>query len=181
MDFEQLLVDIEKGDEDAKEQLYQYFKPIVRNICYGLFLLGGDKEDLLQEGMIALFDCIDNYDSSKGNFVNFARTCIRHRVLTAITQSNADKNKPLSLAVNIEQQSGISLVNPFDAIEDNDLATNIKQFIATKLSVLEQTVINYYLEGYSIDEICAFTDKTYKSVSTALQRARKKISIYKEK
>lgn len=171
----ELIKAAQNGDNTAKEQIYEFFKPIVRSISKGFYIVGGDSEDLLQEGMIGLFNCLDSYDSEKGEFLPFAKMCIRRRIYTAINHANAEKNKPMISAVPLDVKVQSMEASPLEIVLGIDLLTKINEYIATKLSATEQDVVNLYTQGYTHEEIAEKLNKTYKSVDTALQRGRKKI------
>lgn len=178
MDINQLVQLAKKGDNTAKDQIYDYFKPIVRAISKSFYIVGGNSDDLIQEGMIGLFFGLDDYDSSKGEFVPFAKLCIRRRIFAAINQANTQKNKALLFAVPLDIEIPSAEASPLEIAVGSDLLHKIKEFIATKLSLTEQDVINLYIDGYNHDEIAEKLGKTYKSVDTALQRGRKKIQNF---
>ena len=77
---------------------------MVHRTAQSFFLLGGDKDDLIQEGMIGLFDAINDYDSGKGNFYAFCQMCVRRKILSAVSSGNANKNRILMDSVSIETQ-----------------------------------------------------------------------------
>ncbi|MDD3831147.1 MAG: sigma-70 family RNA polymerase sigma factor [Clostridia bacterium] len=176
----QLVIKAQQKDTVAIEQVFDYFKPYVRGIANSYFLLGGEKEDLLQEGMVGLFGAINNYDNTKGSFTTFALLCIRRRMLTVIDSANKDKNKPLLLASPLEDNIVDEGASPLEMAINNDLLSTVKHYIATQLTALEKYVLEYYTQGYTREEICHLSNKSYKSVDGALGRARKKLEHLKE-
>ncbi len=177
---EQLVFLAKEGDENAVNEIYARYKPLVRSVCKNFFQLGGEKDDLLQEGMIGLFGAINNFDAKRGNFTAFASRCIRNRVLTSISKGNSEKNKNETSAQPLGEESG-TFPPPDGEVESSEALCLIQGFIKNNLSQAERTVIEYILQGYSHSEICGLTAKSYKSVDAALQRARKKLKSYKEK
>lgn len=177
--IEEIVLKAKEGKEDAKNKIYTLYKPLVRSICQKHFQLGGEREDLLQEGMIGLFDAVSNFDAKKGNFTAFASLCIKRRVYTSINKANTEINKQLFNALPLEEEIG-SYPAPEGEVESSEMLSLIKRFMQDKLSLTERTVTEYILAGYSHSEICHLTAKSYKSVDAALQRARKKLAAFKE-
>jgi len=180
--LDKLLVDAKKGDDTAKEEIYSHFKPLVFKIANSYFLIGGNADDLIQEGMIGLFEAIDSFDGDKGNFYAFCGMCIRRNILSALTKSNREKNTPLIKAVNIDDNCDLSdpKADPLSYLVKKDLLEKLHEYINEKLTDSEQNVLKLYMKGYSYVEISAMTGKTKKAVDTALQRARKKLAFFKE-
>lgn len=178
MNINELVQAAKKGDNSAREQIYEYFKPVVCAFSKSFYIIGGDEQDLIQEGMIGLFNGIDDYDASKGEFVPFAKLCIRRRIYTAINAANATKNKAIATAVPLDVEIPSEQASPLEIALGADLISKINEFIEKKLSDVEQVVIKLYVEGYSHEEIAVSLNKTYKSVDTALQRARKKLQLF---
>lgn len=174
-DLENTVKRAKLGDNNALEEIFTYFKPIVRGISQSFFLVGGDQEDLLQEGMIGLFGAVNDYDKDKGSFIAFSKLCIRRRIMTAITSTTRDKNAPLLNSVALNDELTDSAASPLEILLGKDKLSQLKSFIADNLTVTEQTVLNMFTEGYNYEEIVKRTGKPYKSVDTALQRARKKL------
>lgn len=176
---EKLVLLAKEGDEGAKNEIYRLYKPLVLSVCQKLFQLGGQKEDLLQEGMIGLFDAVSSFDAKKGNFTAFASLCIRRRVYTSINKANSENSRQLLNALPLEEES-VLYPPPEGEVESSEALFHIKEFIKNNLSQAERVVTEYILQGYSHSEICHLTAKSYKSVDAALQRARKKLASFKE-
>ncbi len=171
-----------KGDNNAREEIYSYFKPVVRGIANSFFLIGGNADDLVQEGMIGLFEAINDFDESKGNFYSFCQMCIRRNILTALSRSKREKNLPLSGSVNIDETMDLTdpAADPLQLLVSRDLLLSLKEYISRHLTGTEQDVLKYYMKGYTYVEISTMLSKSKKAVDTALQRARKKLGGFKE-
>lgn len=177
---EQLVVLAKQGEATAKEGLYLRYKKTVRSIANSFFLIGGEKEDLLQEGTMGLLSAVDDYDSDKGSFSAFARLCIRRRMLTAISKENNGKNTLLLSALPLDEHIVSSSNDPLEIVLDRDLLQSVRGYIEKNLTSSEQQTLSLYLQGFSYQEISSQTRKSLKSVDAALQRAKKKISLFKE-
>ncbi len=182
IELDDLLVKAKSGDIDAKEQVYSRFMPMVHRVANSFYLLGGDNEDLLQEGMIGLFKAIDDYDFDKSNFFAFAQMCVRRKILTAINATQRSKNLAILNASNIDDQVMLSdnKADPLEIVVGKDLLEELRDFIDKNLTDTEQETLRYFTKGYSYTEIATLTNKPYKAIDTALQRARKKLSQFKE-
>lgn len=177
-----------KNSKDI-ERLIKKYSFIVKNISEKYFLIGGEKEDLMQEGYIGLLKAIENYNNKTNvPFTAFARLCITRRIITCIKSSTRNKHKPLneytSLYIpaykNSEQtyldilQDNSSL-NPEKEILNKEDFQLIAEIIDNKLSKLEKEAIKLYLGGLSYSEISDILCVNNKSIDNAIQRARKKI------
>ena len=108
---EELITLIQNGDESAETELFSRYKDLVVKIARGYFIVGGDLEDLVQEGMIGLYKAIKGFsDEKEASFKTFAVLCIKHQIQTAIKHANTNKNKPLSSAVSFQSftENGMS-------------------------------------------------------------------------
>lgn len=193
---EEILVELaKKGDSKAQEELIKKYKNFVRSKARTYFLIGADREDIIQEGMIGLFKAIRDYKSDKiSSFRTFAELCIKRQMITAIKTATRQKHIPLN--------SYVSLNKPiFDEESDRsmyEMVTNSKELdpehlvirreeldmIETKmgevLSDLEWQVLNSYLDGRSYQEIAVQMNRHVKSVDNALQRVKKKLEKFLE-
>lgn len=176
-DVQQLALRAKQGDQQAFEQLAENFKNLVRSVANSYYLVGGNKDDLFQEGLLGLFLAINNYDETKGAFPSFARLCIRNKILDAVNKDQADKNKPLSNYQEISQAESIpDARTPLDDVLGKEYAAKVAQAIQTKLSPMERNVSLLFAEGYSYEDIAAKIGKSEKSVGKALERARAKLA-----
>ncbi len=186
MSDEQLVVLAQVKNESAIDELFNRYKYIASAVAHSYFLNGGDSEDLLQEGLFAVFKAITTFNT-KYNFKAYVYKCVKNRILTVITSSNRYKNQPLN--------NYISLSGTFDSdIEKNEIIVDsefgpeetyintesekeLKDIINNCLSSYEHKILFYYLKGYSYREISEKLDKKEKSIDNAIQRIRKKILL----
>ena len=177
------------GDSCAEEALVIRFGRLVRACARPLFLMGGDSEDLVQEGMLGLLIAIRGYDSNHNVlFRTYAETCVRNRLLSAVKAASRNKHTPLNRYVPLDpalfddSESGTSTradpnqENPETLIiHREDLQERMIQ-INDKLSRLESQIFKLYLNGLSYAEIAAKCGRSSKSVDNAVQRIRRKIT-----
>lgn len=176
-----LIEKAKSGDSVAIEQLVAQYKGLIRTLANRFYLVGGNKDDLLQEGMLGLYFAITNYNQTKGSFPAFAQLCIKRQIVDAVKRDCADKNKPLYNYVDID--SALNLeddCNPLESLLIKEQAQKVANVIAQNLTSFERTVITLFSQGYTYDDIAEKTNKSYKSVDGALQRARKKLLEIKE-
>lgn len=182
---EQLVEFAQNNDTEALEFLITRYKKTVTKIARSYFLVGGDMDDLLQEGMIGVFKAIGSFKHG-GEFKHYAYRCIKNNILTTIKVANRVKNKPLvnyvSLSFDDENDvdknqfldSGIR--NPEETFINNESEIELKNKIFKSLSILENSILKLYLDGYSYNEISVKLDKNVKTIDNAIQRIRKKLN-----
>ena len=178
---EELVALAQNGDKQAVEELLIRHAGLVRGCARGFFLIGGETEDLIQEGMIGLYGAIGDYRPSEtaSSFKNFAHLCISRRIIDAVKASARKKNAPLNDATSIgvvsaEKEMAASF-NPEDLLILRDDRREFRQKISGVLSDFEFKVTTMYMDGMSCAEICEATGKPGKSVDNALQRSKKKL------
>lgn len=181
---------IKQGDNQALSYLLERYKELV-NIKVGkYYIVGAEREDTVQEGMIGLFKAIKCFDSQKQNsFKTFANICIERQLITAIKTSNRQKHMPLNSYLSLNnsaydnEDNDEELINTFDSktIEDpldtlmkKEYYEQIESTIDKTLSGFEKQVLNRYIKGESYVDIAAKLDAPVKSVDNAIQRIRKK-------
>ena len=176
------------GDDNAGNELAMRYRRTVRICIRPYFLVGGDSEDLIQEGTIGLISAIRQFDPNSGAaFRTFAEHCIRMRILSAIKSASRLKHFPLNDGVSLEQLSEdpgaqFSAIsdNYFSSPEDLVLARESKEELYSAfsdcLSKLEKKVLVLYLEGLSYSEIARRINKDTKAVDNAVQRIRRKLA-----
>ena len=182
------IINLAQNKEDsAMEYLLEKYKPLVRQKTRKLFLIDGDKDDLIQEGMIGLFKAIRDYDDTKeATFFYFAQLCIKRQLASALEASNRKKHIPLNNYVSFssdENDNGTALEatisqgveSPEQMVLEQEKVIEFKEQIRAKLSKMEKEVLNLYLEGYNYTQIAKIMEKTPKSIDNALQRIRQKI------
>ena len=178
---EELVALAQNGDKQAMEELLIRHAGLVRGCARGFFLIGGETEDLIQEGMIGLYGAIGDYRQGEtaSSFKNFAYLCISRRIIDAVKSSARKKNSPLNDATPIGVVSAdkefASHFNPEDSLILRDDRREFRQKISGVLSDFEFKVTTMYMDGMSCAEICEATGKTAKSVDNALQRSKKKL------
>lgn len=183
----------QKRENAAMEYLLERYKPLVRQKTRKLFLIDGDKDDLIQEGMIGLFKAVRDYQVGKdAAFRTFADLCISRQLYSAIKKSNRLKNQPLNSYVSIYSDefsdadelagdrtvisSGSdNIANPEAIMIDRENAIDMQNKMFDKLSKMEREVLKRYLEGMTYQEIAADMEKSPKSIDNALQRIKGKI------
>ena len=178
---EELVALAQNGDKQAMEELLIRHAGLVRGCARGFFLIGGETEDLIQEGMIGLYSAIGDYRQGEtaSSFKNFAYLCISRRIIDAVKASARKKNSPLNDATPIGIVSAdkefAAHFNPEDLLILRDDRREFRQKISGVLSDFEFKVTTMYMDGMSCAEICEATGKTAKSVDNALQRSKKKL------
>lgn len=172
-----------KADNAAMETLLERYKKAVKSTARQYFLADGEEDDLIQEGTIGLFKAINTYDGVS-SFKNYAFTCIKSGIISAVRKSTSDKNKPLLYYVPIgaegdEDKSSIIKDEAIDPEEEYINSEAEKEFIdriKMTLSEYEFDILTLYLSGYSYSDIAKKQGKKVKSVDNAVQRIRKKIA-----
>ena len=169
------------GGETGVDFLMEKYKPLVLRLSRTRFLTGGERDDLIQEGMIGLFKAIRDYEPGReASFATFAALCINRQMLNAIEASTREKMKPLNDSVlltdpEFETELAAGSESPERIVLDQEAEHEMIQRIRGLLSPMEKCVLDYYLEGRNYREIAHILQKTPKSIDNALQRIRKKI------
>ena len=184
---EELLDMLEKGEEDVTEFLIEKYKPMVRQRVRVMYLMGGDQDDLIQEGMIGLFQAVRDYRKDReASFHTFAHLCVDRQIYRAIQSYSRQKHQPLNSYVSLSadtwetepyQEAG---QNPESIIIDQENAVHMEKNIRQQLSKFENQVLEMYLDGDNYLEIAEQLGKSPKSIDNALQRIRNKVREYLE-
>ncbi|MDO4306683.1 MAG: sigma-70 family RNA polymerase sigma factor [Eubacteriales bacterium] len=185
---EELIARLRAGEGGISDYLMEKYKDLVRKRANTLYLIGGEKDDLIQEGMIGLFKAVRDYQPDReASFQTFAGLCIDRQIYNAIQGSNRQKHMPLntyvSLSVEDEEESALGeqwAENPESIIIDRENARMLAEEINKILSPLENQVLSYYLDGYNYVRIGEIMGKSPKSMDNALQRIRGKIRSCRE-
>ena len=189
MTDEQLALLAQQGNSNAELELFNTYRSLINKCSRGYFLIGGDIEDLVQEGMIGLYKAIKNYSADKAaTFSTFASLCIRRQIQSAVRNASAKKNKALSSAVPIMDEdsddTGVYLIadgeSPDSILIHRQTSQAIFEELKKLLSPLEYDVLKYYLSGLSYQQIASKTKQTKKSIDNALSRIKKKLAAIKE-
>ncbi|MBR2744040.1 MAG: RNA polymerase sporulation sigma factor SigH [Clostridia bacterium] len=187
---EDLIKKVKSGDNEALNFLLDKYKEIVNMKVSRYFIVGAEKEDIMQEGLIGLYKAIQNYDGEKQNsFKSFANLCVERQLITAIKSSNRQKHMPLNsyLSLNMsaydDDDDDTSIYDVFDAnvIEDpldtitkKEYYENVEDVIEKSLSPFERQVLTELVNGSSYTVIAEKLDSPVKSIDNAIQRIRKK-------
>ncbi len=180
----------QKGDTNAEIELFNRYRNTITKYSRGFYLIGGDVEDLIQEGMIGLYKAIKGYNHKKeAAFSTFAHICIKRQIQSAVRNASTQKNLVLSSALPITDEDndelGIFLISdglsPEQVLANKQLYFELKQEFAKELSLLENKVLKLYLQGLSYQQIADKTGQTKKSIDNALSRIKKKISQIRKK
>lgn len=188
---EQLIVEFAKnGDASAQELLIKKYKNFVRAKARSYFLIGADREDIIQEGMIGLFKAIRDYNPDKiASFKAFAELCITRQMITAIKTATRQKHIPLNSYVSLNKpiyddesertlmdvMVGRTSTDPEEIMISKESFDHIEAKIGEVLSDLEMKVLMDYLDGKSYQEIAEKLDRHVKSIDNALQRVKRKL------
>ncbi|MCC8129901.1 MAG: sigma-70 family RNA polymerase sigma factor [Clostridiales bacterium] len=168
-----------EGDSAAGESLVRRYNRLVRRCCRPLFLMGGDQEDLMQEGMLGLTLAIRSYDAARGSsFRTYAERCIRTRLYTAIRDASSATHAPLNDSVPLEPDDPVWLSyqdDPETLVVDRETFQERLRQYRQQLTPLEEQVLNLYLQGLSYQEIAQHLERSVKSVDNAVQRIRRKL------
>ncbi len=192
MSDDELLELINKKDTDALDFLICKYKDLVNSKVNKYFIIGAEKEDIVQEGLIGLYKAIKDYKPDKQNsFKSFANLCVERQLITAIKSSNRQKHMPLNsyLSLNMtafENEDGNNdtqivdvlentvIEDPLDTITKKEYFLSVENVIDSSLSDFEKKVLNRYVQGESYVKIAERLDAPVKSVDNAIQRIRKK-------
>lgn len=189
MSDEDLITVIKSGDKFALEFLIEKYKELVNMKVSKFFMIGAEKEDIVQEGLIGLFKAVKNYNPEMQNsFKTFANLCIERQLITAIKSSNRQKHMPLNsyLSLNTaayedDEDSNLldifdshQIEDPLDTITKKEYYKTVEVAIDKSLSDFEKKVLNRYMQGESYVQIAEKLDAPVKSIDNAIQRIRKK-------
>lgn len=189
----ELIRRLRAGDAGVTDYIMDKYKNLVRKEAKAMYLLGGDNDDLIQEGMIGLFKAIRDYDvEQEASFASFAKLCISRQMNTAIKLSNRQKHIPLNSYVSlyetgdsqeeekqsplIEQLQTVKDNNPEELFLDKEYVSTLEQELKGRLSDLEKKVLYLHLIGEDYQAVAKLLDKSPKSIDNALQRIKRKMS-----
>lgn len=192
---EELLMQLADGNDSITDYLCKKYKHLVMKKANALYLIGAEKEDLIQEGMIGLFKAIRDFSPEKeSSFYHFAELCINRQMYHAIEASQRLKHAPLnsyvSLSEETSEETGLTLADMLEGTtEQNPERLFIQQeayrdffaHLETILSPLEKQVCDLYLQGMDYQQIAVHLNKAPKSIDNALQRIRSKIGKQEKK
>ncbi|MGX1433829.1 RNA polymerase sigma-H factor [Cytobacillus horneckiae] len=195
LEDEELIELVHKGESEALDYLIQKYRNFVRAKARSYFLIGADKEDIVQEGMIGLYKAIRDYKEDKlSSFKAFAELCITRQIITAIKTATRQKHIPLNSYVSLDKPiydeesdrtlmdviSGAKVMDPEELIINQEEFDHIEIKMSELLSDLERKVLALYLDGQSYQEISEELNRHVKSIDNALQRVKRKLERYLE-
>ncbi len=187
---EEIVLKAKGGNKLAQEKIINKYEQFVRSKAKSYFLIGADKEDIYQEGMIGLYKAIRDFNPEKlTSFKGFAELCITRQIITAIKTATRQKHIPLNTYVSLnkpmyEEESdrtlldvieGLTVSDPEELIIGREEVNHIEKEISKVLSELELEVLMSYLDGKTYQEIACDLDRQAKSIDNALQRVKKKL------
>lgn len=185
---EELIAHLRHGETAIEDYLMEKYKGLVRQKARAMFLIGGDTDDLIQEGMIGLFKAIRDYRSDReASFFHFAELCINRQLYSAVEASNRKKHVPLNTYVSFYSQTteeGKSLAetlltdqmdDPEQLVIEQENFTAFWEQLREQLSALERQVLDAYLEGKNYRQIAEELGKSPKTIDNALSRIKGKI------
>jgi RNA polymerase sporulation-specific sigma factor len=188
-------MEAKSGDTIALEFLINKYKNFVKAKARSYFLIGADREDIIQEGMIGLYKAIRDFrDDKLSSFRAFAELCITRQIITAIKTATRQKHIPLNSYVSLNKPiydedsdrtlldilSGTKITDPEELMINREEYNDIEYKMGEILSELEWKVLTLYLEGKSYQEIAVDLERHVKSIDNALQRVKRKLERYLE-
>ncbi len=192
---EEIVMEAKNGDIIALEFLINKYKNFVKAKARSYFLIGADREDIIQEGMIGLYKAIRDFrDDKLSSFRAFAELCITRQIITAIKTATRQKHIPLNSYVSLNKPiydedsdrtlldilSGTKITDPEELMINREEYNDIEFKMGEILSELEWKVLTLYLEGKSYQEIAVDLQRHVKSIDNALQRVKRKLERYLE-
>lgn len=187
---EEIVVEAKMGDNLAQDYLINKYENFVKSKARSYFLIGADKEDIYQEGMIGLYKAIRDYKTDKlTSFKAFAELCITRQIITAIKTATRQKHIPLNTYVSLNKPiyeeesertlldviSELKISDPEEVVISKEEMSHIEKEMEKVLSDLEMEVLMSYLDGKSYQEIACDLDRHAKSIDNALQRVKRKL------
>ncbi|GIP55737.1 RNA polymerase sporulation sigma factor SigH [Paenibacillus sp. Marseille-P2973] len=192
---EDIVEAVRNGDSEALEYLINKYRSFVRAKARSYFLIGADREDIIQEGMIGLYKSIRDFRGDKlASFKAFAELCITRQIITAIKTATRQKHIPLNSYVSLDKPiydedsdrtlldviCGSRVCDPEELIINQEEFVGLEDKMSEILSDLERKVLMLYLDGRSYQEIAVDLNRHVKSIDNALQRVKRKLERYLE-
>lgn len=192
---EELVISAREGDKEALEYIINKYKNFVRAKARSYFLIGADREDIVQEGMIGLYKAIRDFKNDKlSSFRAFAELCITRQIITAIKTATRQKHIPLNSYISLNKPiydeesdrtlldilTAAKITDPEELVISKEELSSIECKIGEILSDLELEVLMSYLQGKSYQEIAVDLDRHVKSIDNALQRVKRKLEKFLE-
>jgi RNA polymerase sporulation-specific sigma factor len=171
-----------ENNKEATDTLLLRYTEIVKRLAGSYFLIGGETDDLVQEGLLGVLDAIDSYDNTKNDrFYPFAKLCINRKMIKAINSSQTQKNSPLNSYVSLDNEEGINdylideFMDPERLLMDKENEEIARNMILKILSPFERKVFSQMLLGYDYVQIADLLNKPVKSIDNAIQRIKLKV------
>lgn len=185
---EKLIERLRNGEEAISDYLIEKYKWLVLKKARAMYLIGGDTDDLIQEGMIGLFKAVQSYRPDReASFQTFASLCIERQLYSAVKNSSRQKHIPLNSYISLSEEEetgaleGLWSENPEALIIERENTGSLEKEISRNLSRMEREVLEKYLQGYSYVQIADMMDRSPKSIDNALHRIRVKIRDFIKK
>jgi len=188
---EELIVRLRDGEKQITDYIMEKYKNLVRSKAGSMYILGADRDDLIQEGMIGLFKAIRDYDSGRdASFFTFAELCISRQMYSAVQAAGRMKHIPLNSYISLygnstengeDEQGNVFAIladqglNPEDVVIDKENVELLEKRMEQELSGFEKQVLDLHITGMSYSQIAKVLGKDEKSTDNALQRVRTKI------
>ena len=194
LDDHYLVAMAKQGRHDAYDRILRRYYGFVRLKASSYFLLGGDSDDLLQEGLVGLYKAVRDYRSDReSSFRSFAELCITRQIITAVKTATRNKHTPLNQSISFsntvtadgeaeppldEMLAGPTAHDPVNQMISSEELHSLVACLSTTLSELEGTVLSLYLDGRSYDEMAGRIGCDTKTVDNALQRVKRKVGTH---
>ncbi len=183
---EELIGMLRRGKTEIMDYILEKYKPLVRRRANAMYLIGGETEDLIQEGMIGLFKAIRDFkDGKEAAFYHFAEICINRQLYSALEASNRKKHQPLNSYISLSVQENADGIaeegifghseSPEQMVIDQEVWEEFSRRLTGNLSKMENQVLHLYLDGNNYIQIAEIMEKSPKSIDNALQRIRQKV------
>lgn len=185
---EELIDLLRDGETEIMEYLMDKYKNLVRSKAGSMYILGADKDDLIQEGMIGLFKAVRDYDLGRdASFYTFADLCISRQMYTAVQSAGRQKHIPLNSYVSLQSETDGDNASLMDAVQipeqknpealflDKERVEYLEKRIDEELSDFEKQVLDLYITGMSYSQIAKVLGREEKATDNALQRLKNKI------
>ena len=193
---EEIIETVREGEASGIDELFERYKNVVRSIASTMYLIGGENEDLIQEGMIGLFKAVQEYDPGRdASFGTFARLCITRHIYSAVKASGRKKHIPLNTYVSLYEEKrdddeggrtvevqdmlrASDTTEPEQIVLSNEKSEELETDIEQELSPFERNVLELYVTGMSYSDIADVLGKNEKAMDNAIQRIRGKLKKY---
>lgn len=191
IDEEEIVKKAKEGDAQCMEILIKRYKKFIQLKAKSYFLIGADKEDIYQEGLIGLYKAVRDYKSEKlSTFKGFAELCITRQIITAIKAATRQKHIPLNTYISLNKpvyddesdktlldiMESLKMSDPEELFVDREQINEIEQHVLENLSKYEKIVLHYYVIGRSYQQIAYLLNRQPKSIDNAIQRIKRKLT-----